>query len=145
MQKKPYGAMMMMDVDDFKQVNDRNGHPFGDQVLSLLAESLKASFTGCLSGRIGGDEFLVYTGGDEPEMEEFLEMARAFCRDWDCRQKRLGLDRRISICMGIALYPQHGDNYESLWQNADKALYISKRSGKSAIAIADGRSLREDL
>jgi GGDEF domain-containing protein len=47
--------------------------------------------------------------------------------------------------MGIALYPQHGDNYESLWQNADKALYISKRSGKSSIAIADGRSLREDL
>ena len=145
MKKKPYGAMMMMDVDDFKQVNDRNGHPFGDQVLSLLAESLKASFTGCLSGRIGGDEFLVYTGGDEPEMEDFLEMARAFCRDWDCRQKRLGLSRRISICMGIALYPQHGDNYESLWQNADKALYISKRSGKSAIAVADGRSPQEDL
>ena len=78
-------------------------------------------------------------------MEEFLEMARVFCRDWDCRQKRLGLSRRISICMGIALYPQHGDNYESLWQNADKALYISKRSGKSAIAVADGRSPQEDL
>lgn len=145
MEKKPYGIMMMMDVDDFKQVNDRNGHPFGDRVLSLLSKSLKASFEGCLTGRIGGDEFLVYTGGEQQETEGFLKMAQAFRRDWDSRQKSLGLDRRISICMGVALYPQHGETYESLWQNADKALYISKRSGKAAIAFADGSGLWGDL
>lgn len=145
MNRQPYGIMMMMDVDDFKQVNDRHGHPFGDRVLSLLAESLKESFDSCLIGRIGGDEFLVYTGGDSQETAAFLNMARAFRKDWDCRQKRLALEYRISICMGVALYPKHGGSYESLWQNADKALYISKRNGKSAIAFADGRSPQEDL
>lgn len=145
MVNKPYGVMMMMDVDDFKQVNDRHGHPFGDRVLGLLAESLKASFEGCLTGRIGGDEFLVYTGADHQDTDGFLRMTQVFRKDWDCRQKSLDLDRRISICMGLALYPQHGETYETLWQNADRALYISKRSGKSAIAFADGRSPREDL
>ena len=57
MQKKPYGAMMMMDVDDFKQVNDRNGHPFGDQVLSLLAESLKASLPAASAAGSAGTNF----------------------------------------------------------------------------------------
>lgn len=145
MEREPFGIMMMMDVDDFKQVNDRHGHPFGDKVLGALAESLKAAFSGCLTGRIGGDEFLVYTGGGCLDVERFLRQAAAFRADWDERQSGFGLDYRIGVCMGIALYPQHGSDYESLWHNADKALYISKRSGKSAVAFADGRALGKHL
>lgn len=137
MVEKPCGIMMMMDVDDFKQVNDRHGHPFGDQVLSALAVSLKRGFPDQLAGRIGGDEFLVYAGADRLDMDGFLEMTEHFQMDWIQRQEEFGLDYRIGICMGIAVYPIHGNTYESLWHNADKALYCSKRNGKSAMAFAE--------
>ena len=137
MVEMPCGIMMMLDVDDFKQVNDRHGHPFGDRVLSALAVSLKRGFPGQLAGRIGGDEFLVYVGGKEPDMDGFLQMTEDFRRDWECRQREFCLDHPIGICMGIAVYPIHGSTYESLWHNADKALYCSKRNGKSGMAIAE--------
>ncbi len=136
MVEMPCGIMMMLDVDDFKQVNAQHGHPFGDRVLSALAASLKKGFPDYLAGRIGGDEFLVYAGAEQLDMEEFLRMTEAFCRDWECRQREFGLDDPIGVCMGIAVYPIHGGTYESLWHNADKALYCSKRNGKSAMAFA---------
>ncbi len=79
MAEEAAGKMLMMDIDDFKRLNDHYGHPFGDKVLILFAQSLKTSFPQAMIGRIGGDEFIVYLPGRSDTVREQIDR---LLQDW---------------------------------------------------------------
>ncbi|MBR4224585.1 MAG: diguanylate cyclase, partial [Oscillospiraceae bacterium] len=136
--KKSVHAMVIVDIDDFKSINDSLGHTVGDHVLSMMGELLNKQFTDKdLIGRIGGDEFCVFTkleGYDNAwsELSEKCEVIRQLFnyKYADDKQKY-----RLSCSIGAALFPFDADTFEELYINADKALYISKRSGKNTASL----------
>lgn len=111
-------ALALLDVDDFKQINDRHGHPHGDAVLRQVAQALRAGRPGDRPYRIGGDEFaLILPHADE---EGAATLARRLCRDL--------ADTQIAVSIGIsALRP--GTSAQTLRSEADAALYEAKRRG----------------
>lgn len=130
------GATVMLDVDDFKIYNDTLGHPFGDRILKLLSNCMMHCFPNDVTGRIGGDEFIMYFVDEEnieTKLQEFLQM-------WKNKQQELELDSYISLSIGIAYYPEHGEDFETLWNNADKALYQVKKKNKNGICIYERES-----
>ncbi len=143
-----YHALFIIDVDDFKSVNDDLGHYFGDIVLSDIAKNLHANFRGMdIIGRIGGDEFLVFIKdiADERVVKSKAKaIADAFKNSFSGQNK----DYKVSGSIGVALYPQHARTYEGLYKCADKALYSSKSEGKDRytiysdeLALADTKKL----
>ena len=125
------GAFMMLDIDNFKGVNDTLGHLYGDAVLSELAHTLKALFRDSdIMGRVGGDEFVVFmtnvreTAIVQKKAESILN---AFKRSF----RKEDVDYGISCSIGISLYPWDGTTYEKLMKKADLSLYFSKKSGKN--------------
>lgn len=129
------GAMLLMDLDNFKGINDNYGHAQGDEVLVEMADILVDVFDSIgYVGRIGGDEFIVFIP-DEIGHNELLAKANQAI---DQMTKTYGEgDNRcnISACIGIAFYPRHGIDYEGLYRNADRAMYVAKASGKSRSEI----------
>ncbi len=128
-------ALFLIDVDDFKSVNDDLGHYFGDITLTEIAKNLHANFRGAdIIGRIGGDEFLVFIKNisDEKIIESKAQaIAKAFSNSYSGENK----DYKISGSIGVAMYPKHANSYESLYKCADKALYSSKLGGKDRYTI----------
>ena len=121
------GTLLMIDIDDFKKVNDTFGHPMGDKVLVALGECLRKNFSQDLAGRIGGDEFILYLACDgKSRLRE----------DWDGVIGKLKLSFPVTFSVGVAHYPSDGDNYRVLWPVADKALYEAKKSGKDKVCFA---------
>lgn len=130
------GTLILMDIDDFKTVNDRYGHDKGDEVLRTVARCLRDAFRGDdVLGRIGGDEMLVYmrnSGGPETAVRKLGEV-----------QKRLNAlpDEylQVTISAGIACYPRDGSNYDELFHAADQAMYKAKRGGKNGICCCEAQ------
>ncbi|MBO5336590.1 MAG: GGDEF domain-containing protein [Lachnospiraceae bacterium] len=125
---------MIMDIDDFKNINDTFGHLFGDEVIRKVAEilQLNVGYRGVV-GRFGGDEFFVLLEKipDRLALKNMLktimkEMAYAF----DPQLK-------VTASIGITQYPVDGTSYEELFEKADKALYIAKEKGKDRHIIYD--------
>lgn len=134
--EKTQVALLFMDLDGFKSVNDNHGHDAGDVVLQQVARRLlhcmRASDT---LARVGGDEFvaLLQNIGDE---QEALKMANLFISEVR-RPIPLpnGSEAQISMSVGIAVYPQHGVTGEVLSERADRAMYQIKRGSKNAALI----------
>ncbi len=130
MAKSSMHALFIIDVDNFKAVNDNLGHHFGDLVLAEIAANLHTNFReGDIIGRIGGDEFIVFIQNvtNKQIIETKAEIiAKAFHNTYSGEKR----DYKISGSIGIALYPADGSDYESLYKSADKALYQSKMRGK---------------
>ncbi len=123
--------IIMMDVDDFKTINDTYGHMTGDVVLAKVAEIIKSVLgdRGYV-GRFGGDEFFIIT--DDVESDEDIVYVLKTIRkhiDWSCKEIVESLAVKTSI--GIAKYPENGSTYEELLRIADKCLYIAKAKGKN--------------
>jgi diguanylate cyclase (GGDEF)-like protein len=119
-------GLMVCDLDDFKLVNTRYGHPVGDRVLQEAAKALTSAVReDDLVARLGGDEFAIVAGGaDDPGMEALAKRVAARMEDAD---GRLGLtDYTLSACFGWALFPRDGDSSERLVAKADQALRASK-------------------
>ncbi len=137
-------ALFLIDVDDFKSVNDELGHYFGDITLSDIAKNLHANFRGAdIIGRIGGDEFLVFVKdiSDEVIIESKAKaIAQAFQNSYSGENK----DYKVSGSIGVALYPKHANSYEGLYKCADKALYSSKMAGKDRYTIYTGEIADSD-
>ncbi|MGN1109064.1 MAG: diguanylate cyclase [Oscillospiraceae bacterium] len=135
------GALFIIDLDNFKAVNDTMGHMVGDQVLSSVAEEMRETFRQQDHlGRIGGDEFAVYMTfsnmSDENERYEVIKSrADRLCAGIGKIAEKLKQDMKVSCSIGIALDPEHGTTYEQLYQSADEALYQSKNSGKNKYSI----------
>ena len=131
-------AVLFIDLDGFKPVNDSFGHPAGDAVLRQIGQRLRGLARGADSvARIGGDEFLMMLDGPADE----AAASGAAQRVMDTLSKPcLLLERevQVSCSIGIAFYPQHGPR-EKLIANADAAMYAAKRSGGSTYAFFETR------
>lgn len=134
-------SVLFLDLDRFKQVNDRCGHLIGSRVLrelgGLLQESVRAIDT---VGRYGGDEFtmlLVDTG-----LEGAISVAdriRQSVAEHAFGAER-GLDLRLTVSVGVATFPLHGESRERLLDLADKAMYLAKALGRNQVCSADDLS-----
>ncbi len=128
-------ALIFVDVDDFKEINDRIGHVAADHTLSAIGAALASQLRGSdLVCRWGGDEFIILLPETDREeatiLAERLRAEVAGCRDCG----------GATISLGIACFPDDGKNYDSLVANADNALYASKREGKNMVTTVTGAS-----
>ena len=123
--------LMLIDFDDFKNINDTYGHLQGDKVLIFVIGRIKEIFTeGEIIGRIGGDEFVVFSG-NVTNMEEALKKAALLKEALDTTYESSDKTITISGSIGIAVYPDSGLHYEQLVERADQALYQVKEQGKN--------------
>ncbi|HEU4653661.1 MAG TPA: EAL domain-containing protein [Steroidobacteraceae bacterium] len=128
-------AVLVMDLDRFKEINDTLGHTVGDHVLREFARLLSEAVRNPESiARLGGDEFAVLLENVDQRMAEHLtqQIARAFEPPIDYQGQLLD----VGASIGLALYPQHGADSGTLLRNADIAMYVAKRN-KSGIAVFD--------
>ncbi len=126
---KTGGLMLMIDLDEFKRVNDEKGHLVGDELLKKVSGILarEAAQASEIAGRIGGDEFMVFLPGDR-SIEEGDRLADYLIESIGNVFSGIGLDQSCSI--GIARAEIEGEDFESLYHKADAALYESKALGK---------------
>ena len=127
-------ALIIVDIDDFKNVNDTYGHLFGDEVILTVASVVRDGFRSSdITGRIGGDEFAVFA---RDALDE--NVIRNRCRQITARLADIDYPNgyRISVSMGISFYPRHGKDYPTLFSHADAALYhLKKHRGKGGYAV----------
>ena len=124
----PASRLCLVDIDDFKRVNDRHGHPVGDDVLAQVATRLRQ---GGEAFRLGGDEFaLLLPGRTETEA---LAIARSVIDR--VAAMKLAHGERLTVSAGVAVYPDHGLDRSELVRVADNALYTSKNEAKGSVTV----------
>jgi diguanylate cyclase (GGDEF)-like protein len=128
-------AVMLVDLDRFKDINDNLGHRVGDTLLQGVARRL----TGLLRksdtvARLGGDEFILIFA-DLAREKDVAKVARKIleaCREpFACE----GLELRVTASIGVALYPDHGQDVDTLAKHADLAMYRAKKGGRNNFQI----------
>jgi diguanylate cyclase (GGDEF)-like protein len=132
-------AVLMMDLDYFKQVNDTHGHLMGSHVLTEVGAIVARSIRGAdVAARYGGEEFVAYLpetdGAGAMQVAERIRgnvEAAAFTLD--------GRTAHITISSGISLFPAHGRTLRELVARADRALYRAKEEGRNRICLEDDR------
>ena len=122
------GALFMLDMDNFKAVNDNYGHIAGDETLKVFAGTLKKfAGEGDILCRIGGDEFMIFVKG-VTEKSELSSRAAGIQKKFAA----LSFEIECSVSIGIAQTPEDGLEFNKLYNSADKALYYVKQNGKNA-------------
>ncbi len=128
---KTYLALMFIDLDKFKPVNDQFGHPVGDGLLQEVARRMLACVRDSDTvARVGGDEFMVLlrvVAGEAQAMAVAEEIRASIERPFAVEGHNLDL----SCCIGLAVYPQHGKDDVTLFKNADHAMYQAKGNGRN--------------
>ncbi len=127
--------LSVMDIDDFKNINDTYGHMKGDEVIAKVAEIIQATLGNRgFVGRFGGDEFMVVTDKVK-DAENFADIFKTIRKNimWSCGE--LLSDMEVTLSLGLSIYPDHASNYEDLFNVADKCLYIAKAKGKNRLII----------
>jgi len=149
-------ALLMIDVDDFKGINDLYGHPTGTEILRRIAQTLSNTVRGMdligrgkgpepepLVGRYGGDEFEIVLPGTS--REGALQAARRIIAAVESQRGTLGgREIRFAISVGVAVYPDDALDAQELHLRADEALYESKRAGKGRAALCRVRKAIPD-
>ncbi len=149
----PKGALFIIDVDNFKTVNDRLGHAFGDLVLCELSGKLKTIFrssasnvgqdiSGDIIGRIGGDEFMVFMKNTTDTVmltNKANSILQAFRNSYQDGNQEVVM---IAGSVGIAACPENGGSFEDLYRCADIALYLSKNKGKDTYSFYSGEEFK---
>jgi len=126
------GALFMLDMDNFKAVNDNYGHIAGDETLKVFAGTLKKfAGEGDILCRIGGDEFMIFVKG-VTEKSELSSRAADIISDFQKKFAALSFEIECSVSIGIAQTPEDGLEFNKLYNSADKALYYVKQNGKNA-------------
>jgi diguanylate cyclase (GGDEF)-like protein/PAS domain S-box-containing protein len=146
-------AVLCLDLDRFKEINDLFGHAMGDAALREAARRLRAAAQGAFLARVGGDEFVVMSAQVPlPAAAELL--ADRLQKALDQEIEIDGHTFELGLSVGIAVYPRDGDDARSLFANADAALYRAKHEGRGAIRFftpamdqqsRDRRALERDL
>lgn len=138
-----YHAFVMIDMDNFKQVNDMLGHSYGDQVIIRFGKLLKTLYSSdTIIGRLGGDEFALYI---EAKMDDFPDKEAFILRITDSLEKvqdgfltEFAAERekcRLSVSAGIYAVNDAAPSFAELYERADSALYTSKRNGKQRYTV----------
>ncbi len=126
------GSLFMMDMDNFKAINDNYGHIAGDHTLKAFAETLqKYASEGDVVCRIGGDEFMTFVVGEKSK-EELSRHAGNIIADMAEFLENCKFETNSSVSVGIAQFPEDGSDFASLYNAADKALYYVKQNGKNS-------------
>lgn len=130
-------ALLMLDIDRFKNVNDHYGHPVGDQLLSIVAKRLVGLVRPTDTvARLGGDEFCIVQGGLHQPAGAYSLARRILAAI--ARPISIGsLSISVTTSIGIAIFPEDGATPEALMKNADDALYAVKRSGRRGYRRAE--------
>ena len=138
-QKDRAHMLLLIDVDDFKKVNDTYGHQCGDEVLTYVIGNLRKTYvSGEIIGRVGGDEFIVFIGDVEDKVQ-LIEKAQELKELLHQPYQRGEQTVPVSASVGIAMYPEGGSCYEELLYNADNALYEVKATKKGNFAIYESK------
>ncbi len=127
-------ALLLMDIDGLKRINDSHGHPAGDRVLMQVAMSLRRSIRSVdTAARIGGDEFCVLL----PE-QDLKSAAKLAARLATAVEEEVAVpgEPSVTLSIGVAASPEHGDEAEALIDTADRAMYRAKAAGEG-IALGD--------
>jgi diguanylate cyclase (GGDEF)-like protein len=128
-------AVIFVDLDRFKEVNDRFGHAVGDRLLQQTAERIRSSVRAAdLVARLGGDEFTVMLKNVESE-EDVERLARRILAALTRTYNLAGSQVLNSASLGVTLYPRDGSDVETLLHNADEAMYAAKRAGRSRLQV----------
>ncbi len=127
--------MFVLDIDNFKKINDTMGHAFGDEVLSTLGKQIKAEFRiNDIIGRTGGDEFTIFLKDlkDDVTMIREAERVARFFKNFKVGEYTKYF---ATASIGAAVYPRDACDFESLYKAADQALYKAKKRGKNQLAF----------
>ncbi|MCM1175424.1 MAG: diguanylate cyclase [Blautia sp.] len=140
------GCIMMIDLDQFREVNDRFGHLAGDAVLKEVAGLLKEVSRKNIICRMGGDEFLCYAEGIS-RREEAEEKVKMILASFEKRKSETGMPENVFLSIGISLFGKDGGSFEELVRKADKALYHVKQSNdkKRRYFFYQGTSVEKTL
>ncbi|MDR0220270.1 MAG: GGDEF domain-containing protein [Lachnospiraceae bacterium] len=127
--------MFVLDIDNFKKINDTMGHAFGDEVLRSLGQQITPIFRASdIIGRIGGDEMIILLKSintDDVLVKEATKVARFF-HDFKAGEY---VKYSATASIGCAIYPRDGKDFESMYKAADQALYMAKKRGKNQLAF----------
>ncbi len=124
-------ALVQMDIDQFKLINDAFGHAAGDEVLQLLAKRLQENLPDeATLARFGGDEFMILVARAGNTLEQVVKVARATIRQPIELQN---MPQHLTPSLGVALAPEHGRDAETLLRNADAAMYEAKKQGRNQV------------
>ena len=130
-------SVLMLDLDHFKEVNDSYGHQRGDEVLVEFAQRVKEAVREVDTfARYGGEEFICLLSetdmkGAETTADKILRAIRTTAFG-----ERTGLPLTLTVSIGIASYPEHGDSFGDLVDAADRALYRAKQEGRDRVRVA---------
>jgi diguanylate cyclase (GGDEF)-like protein len=137
--EKSLHALFVIDIDNFKDINDNLGHAVGDKVIIEAAKTISNVFRDSdIVSRFGGDEFVVFAA-HITDIGLVEKKATELC---NALHKSYGEDenlQNISASVGIACYPVHGSTYEELFEHADETLYKVKEQGKNGFALYKGK------
>ncbi len=132
-------ALYLIDIDNFKVINDNFGHAFGDDVISEVADRLGKFFRSSdIIGRIGGDEFLVLVK-NVAERAVVAQKAEEICKSFHVFLKNKSGREETSLSIGICILPEDGTSFDEIYNKADVALYVSKNKGKNTFAFYDSQ------
>ena len=131
------GVLFVIDIDNFKKINDTMGHAFGDEVLKELGHQLRSMFRAMdVVGRFGGDEFMVFMSDvkDPAAIKRNGDRLRDFFRSFKAGEY---VKYSVTASIGAAVFSENGKDFESLFKTADKAVYVVKKRGKNNVAFYD--------
>lgn len=141
MSKNPsdIALMFILDIDNFKKINDTMGHAFGDEVLRTLGKYIGENFRVTdIIGRTGGDEFTIFLKALKDDSNTFREAQKLedFFRRFEAGEY---VKYSATASIGAAVFPKDGEDFETLYKAADRALYKAKERGKNQLAFYDDR------
>lgn len=141
--KDKRSIMFVLDIDNFKKINDTMGHAFGDEVLSTLGRRIKSEFRiNDIVGRTGGDEFVVLLKDlkDEDTMKKEADRVATFFKNFQVGEY---VKYYATASIGAAIYPENAKDFDTLYKAADNALYKAKHRGKNQLAFYDESMMTE--
>lgn len=130
-------TLYLIDIDNFKAINDNFGHAFGDFAISTMADKLSQTFrTADIVGRVGGDEFLIFMK-NVADRSVVSQKAEEICKSFHDLFKSISGSAETSLSVGICVLPEDGSSFDEIYKKADIALYVSKNKGKNTFAFYD--------
>jgi diguanylate cyclase (GGDEF)-like protein len=127
-------SLLMLDLDNFKRINDQAGHEVGDLALCMLADNLRAELrAGDMAARFGGDEFVIIL----PQANTAGAILVAERLRTRLEQMEVPGFGKVTASFGVATFPDHSSSRDMLVAAADRALYNSKNTGRNRVSIAD--------
>ncbi len=131
--------MFIVDIDNFKKINDTMGHAFGDEVLRELGRNIGINFrVSDIIGRTGGDEFTIFLKNLKEDANTLREAQKLI---YFFKHFQVGdyVKYSVTASIGAAVFPEHGSDFDALYKSADAALYKSKKRGKAQLSFFDDR------